>query len=106
MSLLKHICHQKSERCFNFFGKVMPICSRCFGIYLSLFFSLLMLFFYDFSFSKKFVLFVFVLFNIPLVVDGGSQYFNLRESNNLLRFFTGMLAGVGSAFVVYYLIVV
>jgi uncharacterized membrane protein len=104
MSLLRHICHQRKERCFVFLGKVMPICSRCFGIYISSFFCLLMLYFCDFSFSKGFILFVFVLFNIPLIIDGGCQYFNLRDSNNLLRFFTGVLAGIGSSFVVYYLI--
>ncbi len=84
----------------------MPICSRCFGIYFSLFFSLLVLFSLDFSFSKKFVLFIFLLFNIPLIIDGGTQYFGLRKSNNLLRFFTGVLAGIGSAFVIYYLIII
>lgn len=35
---------------------------------------------------------------IPLIVDGLTQYLEYKESNNLLRFITGLGAGVGFAF--------
>ena len=101
---LKLICHQKLERCFKLFGKKMFICSRCFGVYISLILVLLGLFLYGFSFPKRIVLLLFVSLNIPLVIDGVSQYFGLRKSNNFLRFATGILAGSGAAFAIYYLL--
>ena len=82
----------------------MKICSRCFGIYFSLFISLVILFSLAFRFSKFVVISIFVVLNFPLVVDGLTQYFGWRESNNSFRFITGVLAGVGSSFAAYYLV--
>ncbi|MDI9437749.1 MAG: DUF2085 domain-containing protein, partial [Euryarchaeota archaeon] len=36
----------------------------------------------------------------PTFIDGITQFFNLRESNNILRFFTGLLGGVGLAILI------
>ena len=32
---------------------------------------------------------------IPTFIDGVTQLFGLRQSNNILRFVTGLIAGVG-----------
>lgn len=32
---------------------------------------------------------------IPTLIDGYTQSIGLRKSNNLLRFFTGLIGGVG-----------
>ena len=32
---------------------------------------------------------------IPFIIDGLTQFLNLRESNNTLRFFNGILGGIG-----------
>ena len=32
---------------------------------------------------------------IPTTIDGFTQLFGLRESNNYLRFFSGLIGGVG-----------
>lgn len=44
---------------------------------------------------------LFVLFVIPIAVDGFSQLFGLRTSNWLLRTITGALFGVGVVWLVY-----
>lgn len=36
-----------------------------------------------------------IILIIPTVVDGTTQYFELRESNNILRFMPGLLGGIG-----------
>lgn len=38
---------------------------------------------------------------LPMAIDGGTQLFMLRESNWVLRVFTGSLAGVASAWMLY-----
>jgi uncharacterized membrane protein len=37
---------------------------------------------------------------IPTFLDGLTQFFGLRESNNILRLFTGLIGGVGFAILV------
>ena len=82
----------------------MKICSRCFGIYTSLIVGLVILFNLALNFSKFAIIFIFIFLNFPLAVDGLTQYFWDRESNNSLRFITGIFAGVGASFTIYYLI--
>lgn len=44
---------------------------------------------------------IFVLGFIPLIIDGTTQYYGLRTSNNTLRFVTGLLCGFSIPFVVF-----
>jgi uncharacterized membrane protein len=37
---------------------------------------------------------------IPTFLDGFTQLISLRESNNLLRLFTGLIGGVGLAILI------
>jgi uncharacterized membrane protein len=37
---------------------------------------------------------------IPTFIDGTTQLFGFRESNNLLRFSTGLIGGIGLAILV------
>jgi uncharacterized membrane protein len=43
----------------------------------------------------------YLLFLIPMAIDGGTQLFGLRESNWWLRTLTGMLFGMGSVWLAY-----
>ena len=94
-NLLKvFICHRLPERTFKIKNHYFPVCSRCTGIYIGAFSYFI------------FVYFVYVQYNIPVILaailmvlptfsDGITQFFGFRESNNTLRFFTGLIAGVG-----------
>jgi len=53
-----------------------------------------LLFFIDYS--EK-ALLIAVLIILPLIIDGLSQLIGYRESNNKLRFITGLNAGIGIA---------
>ena len=55
---------------------------------------------YIIGFSNRFFKFFIpyyipIILLIPLIVDGVTQMFEIRESNNLLRFCTGLSFGCG-----------
>jgi uncharacterized membrane protein len=40
------------------------------------------------------LLFLMLLFLAPMAIDGLTQLLGLRQSNNILRFYTGLIAGL------------
>jgi len=86
-------CHQKEERSFFLFDQQMPVCARCTGIY---FFLLLGTVLFP-LFKKPKILWLYI-FLLPMALDGGLQLISSYESNNLLRFITGGLAGLIAPF--------
>ena len=93
------ICHQYPPRCFSIFGSKMGLCARCFSFYLTVLISALIYIFVHIKIGKTLRLLLFWLMIIPLIIDGTTQYFNLRESNNLIRSMTGIMAGIGTSIV-------
>lgn len=95
MRLPRWICHQIPERCFVVNGICMPLCSRCFGLYISMIFGFLISLIFNLGglFNKIQMLIIGFLMCSPLALDGTTQLFKWRESNNKLRFITGILAG-------------
>ena len=83
-------CHRLENRSFKVFGHTMPMCARCAGQILGL---VLFLFLFHFKIAFPPIL-GFVLF-LPLLLDGFSQLFGFRKSNNVLRLFTGILFTLG-----------
>ena len=83
-------CHQIKERSFMINNKQMPLCARCTGFYSSLLLisPILCIF-------LKENIHVSILFIMPLIIDGQTQFLGFRESNNVLRLITGLLAGYG-----------
>ena len=83
-------CHRKPERSFFWRGKQFPVCARCTGIHIG---------------YLTFPLFMFNVFTLniwwtialmlPTYIDGLTQAFFKRESNNILRVTTGLMAGIG-----------
>jgi len=97
-SILRNFCHQLPSRCLWVFGSNMGLCSRCFGIFLGIFFVGI------YSGIKKKIQFnwkVSIVFVIPLLIDGITQAIGLRHSDNLLRFVTGFLFGLGIGSIFY-----
>ncbi len=85
------LCHQKPERSFFIRGKQFPLCARCTGIhlgYLSYFLFLFGLISMNWWIS--------LLMVIPTYLDGFVQAYTNYESNNPMRFFSGIIAGIGS----------
>lgn len=77
-------CHRLSDRSFFIQNRQFHICARCTGLLAGLFLSIPLIAF------KNYVGYFFPIFLSILIIDGLTQKFNLRESNNLLRFSTGI----------------
>lgn len=83
-------CHRMPERSFFWKGKQFPVCVRCTGIHIG---------------YLTFPLFLFSVFTLniwwtiglilPTYIDGLTQAFFKRESNNFIRVTTGLMAGIG-----------
>jgi len=94
----KFICHRIPERTFNIRGHYFPVCSRCTGFYLAGFSYFILAYFIYVPYTITLVL-IAVLMLIPTFLDGYTQLLGLRESNNILRLFTGLIGGVGLAII-------
>ncbi|MDR0653084.1 MAG: DUF2085 domain-containing protein [Synergistaceae bacterium] len=81
-------CHCLAERSFFIAGRQFHICARCTGIFTGYIFSVLLLP------LRRYTLFLFPLFLLIILLDGGTQFLNFRESNNMLRFSSGLGFGL------------
>ncbi|NLI99192.1 DUF2085 domain-containing protein [bacterium] len=103
-------CHQLPSRSWLVCGNKMGVCVRCFSIYLFLIISGFALLFKGIRIwllqkrFLRFVLPVFILLLSPLLIDGFIQLFTSWESNNFLRFLTGAFSGIGTSFILGYLV--
>ena len=99
MNILNLICHRKPERSFFIKSQQFPICARCTGFY----FSLIIYFIYSYYFFVYYdsnLLIFAILLLIPATIDGLTQLFKNRESNNVLRLITGLMGGIGLGIIV------
>ncbi len=83
-------CHRFPERSFFLFGRQFPVCARCTGIII----GMLLIPIFHFEIIRPTILFVLISM-LPTAIDGTTQALGKRESNNPLRFFTGLLCGMG-----------
>lgn len=99
MNITNLICHRKPERSFFIKGYQFPVCSRCTGFYISLavYFTYTYYFFVDYNI---YLLTFAAILLIPTAADGLTQLFEYRQSNNTLRFLTGLLGGLGLAILI------
>lgn len=90
------ICHRIPARTFKFKNYYFPVCSRCTGIYIAglSYFAIAML--TPITYTIELAIFGLLLM-IPTAIDGITQLLNKRESNNKLRFLTGLCMGAGVA---------
>ena len=93
------ICHRKPERSFFIRGHQFPVCARCTGFYISLFLYFTYTHFYYVDYNPL-LLSIAILFLVPAGIDGTTQLFELRESNNVLRLITGLMGGLGLGIIV------
>lgn len=83
-------CHQKPERSFFIRGYQFPLCARCTGVLVGYLSAFLML-----PFGHLIPVLLCSIFLVPLVLDGGIQLLFNILSNNVRRFVTGMIFGIG-----------
>lgn len=92
-------CHQMPSRSFKCQGKPFIICARCTGEVAGFLLGLGLIFIY--------VLhpLIAAVMTLPLIIDGTVQLKTRYESNNLKRFITGSLAGLGVFYLFYHVII-
>jgi uncharacterized membrane protein len=96
--IFRRICHGDPSRSLWFRGHPLPLCSRCIFFYPSLLIGIIPGILNIALIDPPVVsMLVFTLVSLsPLVVDGLTQYYGMRRSNNILRIVTGTMAGLGS----------
>ena len=88
------ICHRKPERSFFIKGHQFPVCARCTGFYTGLIIFLIYDYYFNIDYSLNLLILSIILL-IPTSIDGFTQLLNFRQSNNTLRFLTGLIGGIG-----------
>jgi uncharacterized membrane protein len=95
----QYICHRKPERTFKIKNHYFPVCSRCTGFYIGAF-SYFIFVYYNFVEYTSILIFIAFLMIIPTFIDGTTQLLGFRDSNNIIRLFTGLIGGIGLAILV------
>ena len=83
-------CHQINERSFSYKGYQFPVCARCTGIFLGQVIA-----FISIALGIRINILLSILLIVPMVIDGGLQLIKIIESNNVRRFITGFISGIG-----------
>jgi uncharacterized membrane protein len=87
-------CHQLVERSFFLNGNQMPFCTRDLGIFIGLVIGIGL----AFSGRLRIGLKLSLLLLIPMALDGGAQLISSYQSSNAIRMATGLVAGIGLAY--------
>ena len=93
------ICHRLPDRTFKIKNRYFPVCARCTGLYIGAFSYFIYVYFFYVDYTPTLIMIAFLMI-IPTFLDGLTLFFGLRESNNILRLFTGLIGGVGFAILV------
>lgn len=91
-----HICHRLPDRTFKVGDWYFPVCARCTGFYIAAFSYFTYVYFFYVDYTPILILFAFLIIT-PVLLDGLTQFYGFRVSNNILRLFTGLMGGVGLA---------
>ena len=91
------LCHQQDSRSFGFDGLYMPLCSRCTGIYIGIFFSLVAIIIIERRVKGEFPSVKTAVITIGAILlmglDVAASALKFFDSNNYIRFAAGFLAG-------------
>ncbi len=91
------VCHCLPSRTLTVGGHLLPVCSRCTGIYLGIaatyVFLVLRRGFKVNALPRMGFSLAVAAMLLPMAVDGVSSYLGFRETTNILRFLTGLVAG-------------
>ena len=93
------ICHRLPDRTFKVKNWYFPVCSRCTGFYIGAFSYFIYVYFFYVEYTITLILLAIIMMT-PTLLDGFTQFFDFRESNNMLRLLTGLMGGIGLAIIV------
>ena len=87
-------CHRLPRRTFKIGNHYFPVCARCTGFYMGIFLVYMVFYLWYIDYTIGIGL-MGCLMLFPAALDGITQFFGFRESNNILRLLTGVVGGVG-----------
>ncbi|XZF74192.1 DUF2085 domain-containing protein [Bacillus sp. AL-1R] len=88
-------CHRRQDRSFRISSYTFPLCARCTAILFGYLFLPFLFMIASFLYWWYIPILMF-----PLLIDGFTQKWNWRESNNFLRFITGLLFGIAQTILI------
>lgn len=88
------VCHGIDARSLAIAEMPMPICARCFALYVGGLAGIAA--FLALGVRRRLPLAFLVIALVPMAIDGLSQAAGLRESSNALRVATGLVAGAAA----------
>lgn len=90
-------CHQFPERSFFINKYQFPVCARCTGVFLGQLIMIIQLVVINVNIN----VYIYIFFLAIMLIDWILQFAKIKESTNLRRFITGLLAGYGLIGVFY-----
>lgn len=103
------ICHQIPEKTFYVYDQLMPLCSRCTGIYLGVLISFVFYFIINVLKNKKpslpppiSVNIISLVFVLLMAINALTDSFGLGSNGNNFRFLTGLFFGLSLPFLSSY----
>lgn len=87
------------------YGYKMGVCARDVAIYLGLALAPLIYFLLSKKIKSTPHILIAFLFLVPMGIDGVGQLFGLWESTNLIRLFTGIIAGLGIGYFLFSILI-
>ncbi len=104
--ILKKGCHGNPRKSFWVKGHPFPLCARCAFLYPTIPFGVIGCILLNSLFDPSSLIMTGIvsLLISPMVIDGLTQYYCARSSNNILRAVTGALAGIGSGLALFFII--
>ena len=94
------VCHQRPERSFHLAGAKLPVCARCFGLYLSGAVGLMIASRRRGSISGATSRLVLVLAALPIAITVVLEWLGLIHTTNVVRMLTGVPLGFAAAVVI------
>lgn len=92
-------CHSRPDRSFCYNGRYFGLCARCTSMYAG---GLIFIFLFPFRLgvlSPLSSITIGLLLLFPTALDGFTQLYGMRESNNRLRVITGIPLGIGTVLI-------
>jgi uncharacterized membrane protein len=96
----KRICHQRPERSFHLDAVQMPVCARCFGLYLSGALGLAVATIGRRGLTGTAAKVGLIAAALPIVVSVGAEYFGAGTPSNVARMLTGLPLGLVAGMVI------
>lgn len=94
------VCHQRPERSFHLAGVQLPVCARCFGLYLSGAVGLTLASRRRRALSARGTRTLLALAALPIATTVALEWLGLIQSSNVQRMLTGLPLGLAAGVVI------